>query len=100
MNSAEQRTRLLRKVRTSPSSSYWNIPVEYLTVIEYYETIDKRRVVSDVTPGYLQQLLPAGPPQEGEEWSQIQKDIESKIMPGLTHWYAERLTGQPTLSPG
>ena len=56
-------------------------------VIEYYETIDKRRVLSNVTPGYLQEILPSGPPQEGEEWSEIQKDIESKIMPGLTHWY-------------
>ena len=58
-----------------------------LPVIDYYDNIQQRRVVSDVTPGYLRKLLPSNPPEEGEEWADIQKDIESKIMPGLTHWY-------------
>lgn len=56
-------------------------------VINYYDTIDDRRVLSNVKPGYLRKLLPAGPPEHGEEWGNIQRDIESKIMPGLTHWY-------------
>lgn len=55
-------------------------------VINYYETIDDRRVLSNVAPGYLRKILPSGPPEEGERWDEIQKDIESKIMPGLTHW--------------
>ncbi|KAF4636971.1 hypothetical protein G7Y89_g1116 [Cudoniella acicularis] len=55
-------------------------------IANYYDTIEDRRVVSDVEPGYLKKLLPNGPPQEGEPWADIQKDIESKIMPGLTHW--------------
>lgn len=56
-------------------------------MIEYFETIEGRRVLSNVSPGYLKKLLPTGPPEEGEKWSDIQADIESKIMPGLTHWY-------------
>ncbi|KAI9782612.1 MAG: hypothetical protein M1839_004858 [Geoglossum umbratile] len=55
-------------------------------IINYYDTIGERRVVSEVEPGYLKRLLPDGPPQEGEAWEDIQKDIEAKIMPGLTHW--------------
>ncbi|MCJ1415755.1 hypothetical protein MMC32_002088 [Xylographa parallela] len=55
-------------------------------IIDYYDTIQDRRVVSNVTPGYLRKLLPSVPPEEGESWDDIQKDIESKIMPGLTHW--------------
>ncbi|KAI9769979.1 MAG: hypothetical protein M1840_003690 [Geoglossum simile] len=55
-------------------------------IIHYYDTIGDRRVVSEVEPGYLEKLLPDGPPQEGEEWGDIQRDIEAKIMPGLTHW--------------
>jgi aromatic-L-amino-acid/L-tryptophan decarboxylase len=54
--------------------------------VNYYDNIQDRRVVSNVTPGYLKELLPDGPPQEGEPWADIQSDIESKIMPGLTHW--------------
>jgi aromatic-L-amino-acid decarboxylase len=60
-------------------------------VVNYYDTIEDRRVVSDVEPGYLKKLLPEGPPQEGESWADIQKDIETKIMPGLTHWYVPYL---------
>jgi aromatic-L-amino-acid decarboxylase len=54
--------------------------------VSYYDTIQDRRVVSNVEPGYLKKLLPNGPPEDGEPWADIQKDIESKIMPGLTHW--------------
>ena len=56
-------------------------------VIDYYDTIQDRRVVSNVEPGYLRKLLPSTPPEEGEQWAHIQKDVEAKIMPGLTHWY-------------
>jgi aromatic-L-amino-acid decarboxylase len=31
-------------------------------------------------------LIPSKPPVEGEQWENIQKDIEAKIMPGITHW--------------
>lgn len=55
-------------------------------VTSYYDTIEDRRVTSNVEPGYLKKLLPDGPPQDGEPWEEIQKDIESKIMPGVTHW--------------
>lgn len=55
-------------------------------IIDYYDTIQDRRVVSNVEPGYLRKLLPSGPPEKGEKWHGIQNDIESKIMPGLTHW--------------
>ncbi|KFY34785.1 hypothetical protein V494_06473 [Pseudogymnoascus sp. VKM F-4513 (FW-928)] len=43
-------------------------------------------ILSSVEPGYLRKLLPSGPPEKGEPWTDIQKDIEEKIVPGLTHW--------------
>ncbi|KAI4196970.1 MAG: hypothetical protein LQ348_002210 [Seirophora lacunosa] len=55
-------------------------------IVDYFSTLDSKRVLSNVSPGYLRPLLPSGPPEEGEKWDDIQKDIESKIMPGLTHW--------------
>jgi len=42
--------------------------------------------VSTVEPGYLRKLLPDEAPREGEAWTDIQKDIEAKILPGITHW--------------
>ena len=56
-------------------------------VIAYHDNLEKRRVKSDVQPGYLKKLLPEHPPEEGEDWGCIQNDIEAKIMPGMTHWY-------------
>jgi aromatic-L-amino-acid decarboxylase len=56
------------------------------TVIQYYETLPNRKVVSSVEPGYLRPLLPQGPPQDGQPWTEIQPDIEKRIMTGLTHW--------------
>ncbi|KAI9820317.1 MAG: hypothetical protein M1827_005939 [Pycnora praestabilis] len=55
-------------------------------IINYYDTIADRRVLSAVEPGYLRKILPDGPPAQGERWEDIQKDIETKIVPGLTHW--------------
>ncbi|POS83574.1 hypothetical protein EPUL_005658, partial [Erysiphe pulchra] len=55
-------------------------------ITNYYDTIEDRRLISNVEPGYLRKLLPDGPPQVGEPWADIQKDIEAKIMPGITHW--------------
>ncbi|KAL8717457.1 MAG: hypothetical protein Q9225_005296 [Loekoesia sp. 1 TL-2023] len=55
-------------------------------IIDHFSTLDSKRVLSNVSPGYLRPLLPSAPPEEGEEWEEIQKDIEAKIMPGLTHW--------------
>jgi aromatic-L-amino-acid/L-tryptophan decarboxylase len=60
-------------------------------VTEYYDTIEDRRVMSAVEPGYLKKILPSGPPEEGEAWSDIQRDIDTKILPGLTHWYVTPL---------
>jgi aromatic-L-amino-acid/L-tryptophan decarboxylase len=56
------------------------------SVIQYYDTLPSRRVLSNVEPGYLRPLLPSSAPQKPEAWEAIQADIEAKIMPGLTHW--------------
>ncbi|KAI3398788.1 hypothetical protein diail_8479 [Diaporthe ilicicola] len=55
-------------------------------IVDYYENITDHSVVSQVEPGYLRKMLPDSPPQEGESWDVIRRDIDSKIVPGLTHW--------------
>lgn len=55
-------------------------------IADYLSTVQDRPVLSTVSPGYLQQRLPASPPQNPEPWAAIQRDIEAHIMPGLTHW--------------
>lgn len=66
-------------------------------MIEYYDNIEKHRVVSQVQPGYLKPLLPEDAPNEPQPWADIEADIDSKIMPGITHWYALHLHSFPLI---
>lgn len=52
----------------------------------YYTTLPDRPVLPSISPGYAQKLLPTSAPDQGEPWENIARDIESKIMPGITHW--------------
>ncbi|KAI0998585.1 Tryptophan decarboxylase 2 [Podosphaera aphanis] len=62
-------------------------------IVKYYDTVHERRTISAVEPGYLRHILPKGPPQGGESWDKIQQDIESKILPGLSHWQSPKFMG-------
>ncbi|XP_046620420.1 tyrosine decarboxylase-like [Neodiprion virginianus] len=62
--------------------------VEY--ICEYLGNIKSNRVTSNVEPGYLRPLLPAEAPMKPESWDDIMKDVDSKIMPGITHWQHPR----------
>ncbi|KAK3323939.1 pyridoxal phosphate-dependent transferase [Cercophora scortea] len=55
-------------------------------IISYFDNISTRSVVSTVEPGYLRKLLPSTAPEDGEPWADIQRDMEAKILPGITHW--------------
>ena len=55
-------------------------------VIKYFASLGQRPVVSTVEPGYLRKLLPHAAPEQGEAWEAIRRDVEDKIVPGLTHW--------------
>lgn len=62
--------------------------VEYIS--NYMETLGERKVTPCVEPGYLRPLLPDEAPFEPESWEEIMGDVESKIMPGVTHWQHPR----------
>ncbi len=55
-------------------------------IADYYENIEKYPVLSQVKPGDIKKRLPVSPPQEGETIADIMKDLDEKIMPGITHW--------------
>ncbi|KAF4336610.1 Aromatic-amino-acid decarboxylase [Fusarium beomiforme] len=57
---------------------------------DYTENVAEHRVVSNVKPGYLRPLLPSSAPTDPEPWSTIHHDIETKILPGITHWSSPR----------
>lgn len=64
--------------------------VDYIT--KYLGSIRERRVIPDVKPGYMRQLLPEAAPTEPEDWENIFNDIEKVIMPGVS------VTAKPNLN--
>lgn len=64
--------------------------VDYIT--KYLGSIRERRVIPDVKPGYMRQLLPEAAPTEPEDWENIFNDIEKVIMPGV------RVAAKPNLN--
>ena len=55
-------------------------------IADYYEQVEKYPVLSRAKPGDIRAGLPQHPPQNGEPFEAILGDIDSLIMPGITHW--------------
>jgi aromatic-L-amino-acid/L-tryptophan decarboxylase len=53
---------------------------------DYYEQVEKFPVLAQVKPGEIRASLPAEPPQEGVAIQALVEQLNSKIMPGITHW--------------
>jgi len=59
-------------------------------IVDYLDTVQQRLVTPDVRPGYLRELLPASAPHEPESFDTVMRDVEDKIMTGMTHWQHPR----------
>ena len=55
-------------------------------IADYYENVEKYPVLSQVKPGEIKNQLPDSPPEESQSMEQIMADVNSIIMPGITHW--------------
>lgn len=55
-------------------------------ITEYYQKVEQFPVMSQVQPGEIRSGFPPEPPQQGEDFSEILKDIDRLILPGITHW--------------
>ncbi|XP_021858621.1 tyrosine decarboxylase-like [Spinacia oleracea] len=53
---------------------------------EYYKSIEKYPVRSQVEAGYLRKKLPVSAPNDPVSMETILADIQTDIVPGLTHW--------------
>lgn len=59
-------------------------------ICNYLDTLGSRRVTPSVEPGYLRKLIPTEAPYHPEDWESIMSDVDTKIMPGVTHWQHPR----------
>jgi aromatic-L-amino-acid decarboxylase len=53
---------------------------------DYYQRVEQFPVMAQVKPGEIRDSLPAEPPQSGVAIHAIVEQLNSKIMPGITHW--------------
>jgi aromatic-L-amino-acid decarboxylase len=55
-------------------------------IADYHSRIESFPVLSRAKPGEIRSKLPAKPPEQGEPFDQILGDMESVVLPGITHW--------------
>jgi aromatic-L-amino-acid/L-tryptophan decarboxylase len=55
-------------------------------IADYLSHSERYPVLSRVSPGEVRDLLPARPPEHGEDFDAILADFERVIVPGITHW--------------
>ncbi len=53
---------------------------------DYYQHVEDYPVLAQVAPGQIRASLPSEPPSLGVDFSQLVQQLDSKIMPGITHW--------------
>ncbi len=62
-------------------------------IAEYRATLASRPVMAPSDPGAVRALLPAEPPPSAEPFEQVIQDLETLIIPGLSHWQHPRFFG-------
>lgn len=56
----------------------------------YLERLRDFPVLARVEPGEIRAALPASPPEQGEPFEAVLRDLEEILLPGLTHWQSPR----------
>src|SRR5450432_567534 len=59
-------------------------------IADYYERVETLPVLSRVAPGEIRRLLPDAPPVHGESFGQLLGDMDSVVLPGVTHWQSPK----------
>lgn len=62
-------------------------------VADFRAGIANRPVMAQVEPGAIKAQLPASPPQQPETFAQVLADLDSLIVPGLSHFQHPRFFG-------
>jgi len=55
-------------------------------IADYMERLEDFPVQSQVKPGEVYDALPEEPPEKGEPFETVVRDLDEIVMPGITHW--------------
>ncbi len=56
----------------------------------YLERVGDLPVLAQVEPGEIRARLPAAPPERGEPFADVLRDLDQILLPGITHWQSPR----------
>jgi aromatic-L-amino-acid decarboxylase len=62
-------------------------------IADYLNGSERYPVLPRVAPGDIRRALPAHPPTTGEPFGDVLRDLDSVILPGVTHWQSPRFFG-------
>jgi aromatic-L-amino-acid/L-tryptophan decarboxylase len=57
---------------------------------DYLERVGELPVLAQVKPGDIRARLPASPPEQGEPFEAVLRDLDEVLLPGVTHWQSPR----------
>jgi aromatic-L-amino-acid decarboxylase len=56
----------------------------------YLERVGDYPVLAQVEPGDIRARLPTSPPEQGEPFADVLRDLDEILLPGITHWQSPR----------
>lgn len=59
-------------------------------VASYLERVRELPTLAQLEPGAVRAALPAFPPEHGEDFADVLRDVDEVLLPGLTHWQSPR----------
>jgi aromatic-L-amino-acid decarboxylase len=66
----------------------------------YLEQVGDYPVLAQVAPGEIRSRLPAHPPERPEPFSDVLRDVDEVLLPGITHWQSPRFFAYFAVSGG
>jgi aromatic-L-amino-acid/L-tryptophan decarboxylase len=57
---------------------------------QYLERVGDLPVLAQVEPGDIRRSLPEAPPEQGEPFADVLRDLDEILLPGITHWQSPR----------
>jgi aromatic-L-amino-acid decarboxylase len=66
----------------------------------YLEGVGDFPVLAQVQPGDIRARLPATPPERGEPFADVLRDLDEILLPGITHWQSPRFFAYFSVSAG
>jgi len=61
--------------------------------VRYLERVGELPVASSAEPGSVRGSLGASPPERGEPFAAVLRDLDESVLPGITHWNHPRFFG-------